>query len=156
MNAAQATECMALRWQCFGDQSLDFDSTDQTLDRSPRKILWSIRFIRLFGFVVGHSVSVASLFLFLLFLLWWKFLFFSFAWIWITDPKPILPLEYISLWDFYAGWIPFIAFILEESLNIYADLFVISLCACCFSRGGRIMIMVLLREVGVCFLSQPP
>lgn len=95
-------------------------------------------------------------FSFLLFLLWWKFLFFSFAWIWITDPKPILPSEYISLWDFYAGWIPFIAFILEESLNIYADLLVISLCACCFSRGGRIMIMVLLREVGVCFLSQPP
>lgn len=50
----------------------------------------------------------------------------------------------------------FIAFILEESPNIYVDLFVISLCACCFSHRGRIMIMVWLKEVGVCFLSQPP
>lgn len=97
------------------DQSLDFDSSDQTLDRNPRNL--KIYLIQLTFTICCWPLWPPFFFSsFLFFFSGWKFLFFSSACIWITELKPTLPLEYLSLWDFYADWVLLIAFIFTRKV----------------------------------------
>jgi len=72
---------MVLKWQCFEDQSLDFDSCDQTLERNPRNLRSGLIELAFKDLLLA---IIAFLFLFLLFFkkkFGEKIIFSSSAWI---------------------------------------------------------------------------
>ena len=80
---SRPTECMELRWQYFAVQSLDFCSSNLTLDRSPRNL--KIDLIQLTFMISCWPLWLPFIFpSFLSFFFFvWNFFSFRPAWIWI-------------------------------------------------------------------------